>query len=148
MSASDIPERPFGVTLLALAVFVLATANLWRVLYTIQHRELLVSLNLPFPLAVYVALGGIWGMAWLVMAWGLWRLKEWARRGTLILMPVYQSATLAWVAVFARSDYQRGRWPFAVGAAVLVVALVLWILTMPRVRRAFDVEETKSTNDN
>jgi hypothetical protein len=148
MSASSKPERPIGVTLLALLVFVLAVVNLWRVPYSIQHRELLVSLNLPFPLAVHAALGGAWGIAWLVMAWGLWRLKDWARRITPILMAIYQAFRLAWLAVFSRTDYDRGRWPFTIAAAGLMIALTLWITTRPRARRAFDVEKMDETNDN
>ncbi len=148
MSVLDRPKRPFGVTLLAMAVLVLAVVNLWRVPYTIQHRELLGSLSLPFPLALHAALGGIWGMGWLVAAWGLWRLKEWARRATLVLVPIYQAYTLIWQAIFARSDYQRGRWPFTIAAAVLVTALFLWILARPRTRCAFEYEKRESTDDN
>jgi hypothetical protein len=148
MSTSVKPDRPFGVTLLALVVFVLAVVNLWRVPYTIQHRDLLVSLDLPFPLAVHAALGGVWGTAWLVMAWGLWRLKDWAQRITPILMVIYQAFSMTWLAVFSQTDYDRGRWPFTVAAAGLMIALTLWIMTRPRVRRAFDVEEMDETNDN
>jgi len=141
--SSDSPisqKRPFGVTLLALAVFVLAMGNLWRVPYAIGRRDVLMPLDFPFPLAVHAALGGLWGAAWLVAAWGLWRLKEWGRRFALILTPVYHAFTLAWLAIFARSDYQRGRWPFAIGAAALIIALTLWILTRPHVRGAFEGE--------
>lgn len=148
MKPPDSPKRLFSVTLLALVVFVLAVVNLWRVPYTVRHCELLTSLSLQFPPAVYATLGGAWGVAWLVVAWGLWRQRDWARRTVLILMPIYQVFTLSWLAIFARSDYERGRRPFTITAAVLVTALTFWIATRPRVHCAFKAEKMEKSNDN
>lgn len=147
-SAHHKPARPLSVTCLALAVFLLAVPSLWRMPYAINHWSLLTSLTLPFPLLLHVALGGLWGITWFVLALGLWRLKNWARRHTMIVFPAYQVYTQGWLMLFGRSDYLRGRLLFAAATAILASGLVLWVLARPHIRQVFEMETTELGNDH
>jgi uncharacterized membrane protein (DUF2068 family) len=138
--------RSASVTWLALAVFSLAGVNLGRAAYTLSQWPLLASLDLPTPLALSVVLGGLWGGILLAAAWGLWRLRAWGRRLTLIAFPIYQAWVVIWQFVFARADYARGRLLFVVVASLALTAVVVWPLTRPHVREAFNCGPTPGTD--
>jgi hypothetical protein len=141
-------KRPGGVTWLAAAVFLLAVANLGSVPYDLGRWPVLSALNLPFPVAVRVGLNGMWGGIGLALAWGLWRLRPWGRRLTLILFPVYEVYAVGWQLLFARGTYERGRLGFAALLALLGIAVVAYVLTRPRVKEAFKSKgRTWSTNN-
>ena len=137
-------KRPTTVTCLAIAVFLLSMANLGSAYVGITRRTLFSTLDLSLPLWVATTLGGLWGVVWLAMGWGLWRLKPWARRAMLAVFPLYEIITIGRQVIFARGPYERGRLPFAIGVAILLVLVISFTLTRPRIRRAFepDHEET------
>mgnify|MGYP000452872467 CR=1 FL=1 len=74
----------------------------------------------------------------LFMAWGLWRMLSWARRGIFVALPVYLLLVLGQQAIFVRGDYERGRLPFLAGLSVFSTALVAFILSRRRIRQAFE----------
>ncbi len=133
-------ERPILVTWLALAVFFLSAGNLGGVYAGFTRWPVLATLDLALPTWVLMLRGGIWGAVWLFVAWGLWRLLPWARRATIILFALYELTTIGQQVIFTRGVYERGRLPFAIVTAVLLVALVSLVLTRPRIRRAFQGE--------
>lgn len=137
-------QRPRIVTWLALLVLLIGVANLlgaygllgrWRVLI---GAELSLS---PWGLLIPAA---VWGVGWGVLAWGLWTLRPWARRATLLAFPLYELMLIGRRLVFAQSVYARGRLPCAAGLGLLATVLVITVLTRPRVRRAFDQRSTES----
>ena len=102
-----------------------------------QEADLYAALGVSFPVPLEIVLSAVWGVALLSVSWGLWKLHTGARRAALILLPVYGVFTIAWLAIFARSDYDSGRLPFLVLMSALGVLLLLWMLTRRRVREAF-----------
>jgi hypothetical protein len=86
----------YGVLLLAAGYFLLAGQALFR--YLIQDGY---TLSVP---AWYLPLvGALWGGLWLVLGISLWRRREWARRFTLIVLPLQILFWLADWRLFSRS---------------------------------------------
>ena len=137
-------RRPTAVTWLAIAVFLLSVVNLGGVYAGLTRRSVFATLDLSLPIWVIAASGGVWGIVWLAVTWGLWRLRPWARRAMLAVFPLYEIITIGRQVIFAQGPYESGRLPFAVGVAILLVLAISFTLTRPRIRRAFepDHEET------
>jgi hypothetical protein len=132
------PKRPLFVTLLAGVVFSLSAVSFASLAVGLARWQIFVDLDLSLPLWLLAASGGVWGLVWLVFAWGLWRLLPWARRGTMVCWVVYQVMTIGQQVLFARGSYERERLPFTVCATILLTALVIVGLMHPRVRQVFE----------
>ncbi len=131
-------RRPASVTWLALAVFVLAMANLFGAASGITRRALFATLDLALPLWAIVATAGAWGIAWLALGWGLWRLRPAARPATMLAFALYALMEFCQQALFAQGGYERGRLPFVAAMSVLAAGVAIFVLTRPGVRRAFN----------
>jgi hypothetical protein len=120
--------RPRSVTLVALAVLGLAAYNLLGALSAIQRYTVLSALPLGLPAAYLLASSAVWAALLGTLVAGLWRLKEWARRGTLLALTLY--VALGWLErlLLARSEFAEVSAPFVVafqGAWLLLVWLAL-----------------------
>ena len=135
------PRRPARVTWLALLVFILALAHLLSIVDVIRRWDLYRTLVTSLPMGVLAGLSGIWLVVWVVLGWGLWTCREWARRGTLIAVPLNGLLAIGQTLIFARSPYARERLPFAIGLAVLFSAVVALLLTRPEIKRVFGAHE-------
>jgi hypothetical protein len=130
------------VTLIALLVGAIGVVRIVRAARRLADADLYTALEalgsgVSFPVHLDVLLSLVWGVILLAVWWGLWRLRPWARRAALIVLPAYAAFSLAWLAIFVRADYDRGRLPFAALAALVGVALIALVLNRRRVRRAF-----------
>ncbi len=134
-------KRPAAVTWIALLVFLLAGANLAAAGRIIARWSVYASLGLEVPIWVPLVLSAGWGGTWLIVSGELWRLKRWARRAALVLFPLYELTMIGQPLLYAQGAYTRGRLPLIVAAAIALSALVLFILTRPHVRRAFEQAE-------
>lgn len=130
-------RRPPFVTLLGLVVFMLSSVNLASAVITIARRDVFAAEELAIPLEIISISGAIWGLAWLVVGVGLWRCKEWARKGALILFPAYTLVSLVVQVLLARGDYERDQFPFQIVTSCLLVGIIAWGLTRRRTRLAF-----------
>ncbi len=133
--------RPLSVTLLALAVFILAAFNLTGLIAGWVRWPVLAPLNLTLPLWMLLLWDGIWGVLWLIIAGGLWRLAGWARRLALIAFPLYAALTVGREAFFAKGDYERGRLPFVIATAAAFGAWGMLTLLNRGGQRAFQHDE-------
>src|SRR5436190_16373101 len=97
--------RPRSVTLVALLVFSMAVFNLVSVIGVVQAYTVLAGLGLALPPWVLAAASGIWTIVFCALAVGLWRLKQWARVGTMAALTVYLAQIWAERLFFGRSDY-------------------------------------------
>ncbi len=141
------PKRPLFVTLLAIAVFSLSAASFASLVVGLARWQIFVDLGLSLPLWLLMASGGVWGLVWLVVTWGLWRLLSWARRTTIICLIVYQVMMIGQQVLFMRGDYERDRLPFVISITILVIALVIAGLMRPRVRQAFEDSNWVTSNE-
>jgi hypothetical protein len=129
--------RPRSVTFVALLVLSLAVFNLVSVISVVQAYTVLAGLGLALPPALLAAASGLWTVVFGALAIGLWRLKQWARLGTLAALPLYLAQIWAERLFFGRSDYVRVSAPFYAVVHLLLLLLVWGLLGRGRVRRAF-----------
>ncbi len=139
-------NRPIGVTLIALGFLWIGCcgtlffpiigltggmSSLWRfALGSIIHSEAWLK-------TISYALNSVWFLLYVVYAvigFGLWKLKNWARKSTLGIAIVGVIAGLVVSLVFVR--------PIILGISVIGIAVVQlgwlgWYLMRPRVRYAF-----------
>lgn len=133
----SLPERPGSLRWLCLGLAAAGAINLGAAVRTAQLTPDYTALGVTFPPVLGVIAGLGWGAGFLWSAWRLWRLRSGSPRQVLILVVGHSLYQLAWMRVFARSDYAVDRWPFEALTAVLLAALVAWILNRPRVRALF-----------
>ncbi len=130
--------RPPIVTLLALAVLSLAVVSLGSAYVGLARRDMLTALPLSLPAAAIIALNGVMGTGGVLLAFGLWFLRPWARIGMLTAVPLALLLRLALGGIFTRAAYERGGLWFEGAAAGAIIALIFFVLTRKHVRRAFD----------
>jgi hypothetical protein len=130
-------KRPWSVTFLTLGVLTLTGAYLVRSFQTVRQWEFLAAL----PLTVspwYLLLSGIfWGLAGLVVAAGLWRGSGWAPRAARGLALAFSLYYWGDRLLLADRGAALLNWPFRLGATLLLLGLVFWILSLKKARTYF-----------
>jgi hypothetical protein len=134
-------RRPAGVTWLVLLVFILALAHLLSIVDIFRRWDLYRTLETSLPVWALAGLGGVWLAVWSMLGGGLWTCREWARRGTLVAVPLYGVLAIGQTLLFARSLYAHERLPFAAGLAVIASLVVILLLTRPGIKRVFGRHE-------
>jgi hypothetical protein len=89
--------------------------------------------HVPLWFDVLFGIGGAIGLAW--AAWRLWmrhRRDSRAAGFALLCWGALAAAVAARSALFAQADYERGRLPFFVLAALILLALGLVLRTVKR----------------
>jgi hypothetical protein len=129
--------RPLSVTLLALAVLCLAAFNLLGAVSGFQQYAFLRSLPLAVSPVYLITSRAGWAVAFGALAFGLWRLKQWGRVGTLAIFTLYvaQSWVDRWL--FDRTDFARALAPYALGISLVALAVVWGILLHRKTRQSF-----------
>ena len=130
-------KRPRCVTLFALAVLYLSVVNLargWLASFGLGFER---TLPLSLPLPYLAACGLIWGIAFAVIAFGLWRLWPWARSLALGAILLYQGHIWANHLLFDVSAYSRQVWPFHVGISIVWIVVVWGFLALPGIRQLY-----------
>jgi hypothetical protein len=122
---------------MALVELLLAAYHLLGAVSSAQRYTVLSTLPLSLPPAYLLASNAVWALVFGLLGWGLWRLREWARRGTLAAVSAY--VALGWLErlVWARSDYARTSVPFFLALHAAWLLLVWVALLRRRVRQNF-----------
>lgn len=136
-------KRPRLVTWLALLVLLLGVANLIGAYGLLLRWQALTLVELSLPLWALLAPAAVWGVIWPVLALGLWGLRPWARLGVMFGFPLYELILVGRQVVFAQGAYSRGALPLKAALALALTAIIIVVLTRPRIRRAFDWRGTK-----
>ena len=134
-------RRPASVTWLVLLVFILALTNLLSVIDITGRWNLYRTLQTSLPVWVFAAMNGLWAAVWATLGGGLWVCREWARRATLVALPVYMLLSIGQTLLVARSSYSHERLPFSIGLAVLISVIVVLLLTRPGIKQVFGTQE-------
>jgi len=130
-------RRPFRVTLIAVAVLLLAAANLVRFVYALNQAEFMRSLGLDGPQIALALTGAIWVIGFGVAAIGLYRLKRWAWRWILAAIVLYQANLWLIRLAFEKSSTEALTRPADAAISILSIVLVWAILLWPRMRQVF-----------
>ena len=138
------PRRPWFLWGLSLIVLMTGVYNLLLALDQAINAGDYRALGVSYPPLLRSALALVWGIGFAAVGIGLWRRRQWARRGLLILVSNYGAFGVLWLVVYAESDFSRDRIAFQVAVTAGVIGAVAWITRWRRVRRAFKTEENKS----
>ncbi|CAG1003724.1 hypothetical protein GPROT1_04154 [Gammaproteobacteria bacterium] len=133
-------KRPFGVTLLAVAVLLLAAWNAGQAAVAARDMSFMQSQGASAPGSVLIVTGVTWAIGFVIAALGLWRLKAWGRHWTLIAIVAYQLQVWIGRLTLERSSYEALTRPAALALSISSMALVWFILFLPKIRRVFDTQ--------
>jgi len=131
-------RRPLRVTLIALAVLLLAAANLARSVQALKQAEYMRDLGLEGVFFALTATGAIWTAGFGAAGVGLLKLKRWARVWALAAIVLYQSNLWIIRLVFEKSEIDISTRPADAVISILSILLVWAILFTSRARRAFE----------
>jgi hypothetical protein len=122
-------RRPFGITILAILMFISAVIEIIGGLTSVIG-------NTPTGTASDVLLGWfplVLGVITLILAWGLWTLKPWAYWGTLVVEIVN-----ILIHFFGFLGLPKTHSALAViSGGVISIIIVIYLLVDRNVRRAF-----------
>jgi hypothetical protein len=126
-------KRPFSVTILLWLVLSLTAWNGLRLVTAIQWWNTLFEFD-ALPGLLYIAIsGGIWLTVGIVLLWGIWRRKAWTRYA---LLGAGAGFTVWYWCDKLLLQSSRENWPFALGATVSLLILVM-ICVVPQRTKAF-----------
>ena len=140
-------HRPVRVTFIALVVLSLAATNLVRFSHALNQADLMKSLSLEGALNAQMLTGITWTVGLGAAAYGLFRLRLWAWKWTLVAIVLYHSNLWLIRLVFERSPEEPlTRLPDLIFSALGI--LFIWaLLFWPRVYRTFHNTQTRVPND-
>jgi len=130
-------SRPVSVTLLAFGVFCLAVFNLLGVINGILRYSFVSGLPVKVSPLYLIVSNAFWGLTFVGLSFGLWRLKRWGRIGVLVALSLYvaQSWFNRWV--LSRADYMQVSAPFAVFLSAVILGIVWGLLLRCTIRDVF-----------
>lgn len=142
LSVVDILKRPSSVTLLAVAVLLLAAWNAGQALTAAQQLSFMQSQGVGVPGELLIVTGTTWAIGFLIAAFGLWRLKAWGRRWMLIAIVAY--LLQVWIERFTleRSFYEALTRPADLVVSLCAIIGVWSFLFLPKIRRAFNQQQS------
>jgi len=131
-------KRPFRITLIALGVISLALFNAWRAVLVARRLEDMRDLGLEGPAAAALLLTGIvWAVGFGAAAFGLYRLRRWARRWAMAGIVLYQASLWLIRLIFEKSPDEPLTRPADAAIALLGIVVVWGVLSWPSLRRTF-----------
>lgn len=137
MKKKNMSRRPFAVTCLFALVLTLSGLQAIKLWAVISSWDALTNLPLSVSPLYLGASAFVWLIVGAVLAYGLWQAKAWAPRAILWATIVY--VAMGWLdrLLMQAKGPQQSNWLFAVGLSVILMASVIGILTLPKVRAYF-----------
>lgn len=125
------------VILLTALLLILSVANMGRAVLAARYSTRLPDLPLTVSLDYLAAMGGFWGVTFIICAIGLSLFREWGRRSTLAAVTLYQMNVWANRLLFSVSDYARQTVPRDVVLTVTLLLLFWMPMHLPSIRQLF-----------
>lgn len=130
-----LPE--IGVILLIALLLILGIANVGQAVLALRYSNRLPDLPLTISLDYLGAMGGFWGVTFMICAIGLSLFREWARRTTLAAVTLYQMNVWTNRLLFSISDYARQTVRRDMVLTVMFLLLFWFPLHLPPIRQMF-----------
>jgi len=125
------------VLVLGFLILALGLANLGRAGVAIYYEARLPDLPMTVSWAYLAAIGGFWGVVFIVCAVGLMRFRPWGRWMTLIMVSLYEAHVWMNRLLFDASDYAFQTRPWDFMLTLLLLALIWGALSPRSIRRVF-----------
>ena len=127
-------KRPWSVTWLALGVLSLVAVYLTRFGTTVSQWDFLSRLPLSISPFYLAATGLFWGLSALPLVWGLWRGKAWSTKALRVYSLLFTLYYWLEEWLIESSPLRNTNWPFLLSLTVVLLILVFWIISRPKVR--------------
>ena len=131
-------KRPFSVTILLWLVLCLTAWSGLRLATAFQWRQTLMEFA-SSPRLLYIAVSaGIWLIIGISLLWAMWQVKAWVRFALFWAGAAF--GVWYWCDRLLLQT-SRANWPFALGATVLILSLVIICVVHPRTKTFFTQRE-------
>lgn len=125
------------VILLSALTLALGAANVGRAVMAVRYSARLPDLPTTVSLEYLAAMGGVWGITFVVCSVGLSLFREWARRATLAAVGLYEINGWMNRLLFSASDYADQTIPRDIALTVIFLLLFGIPLNLPQIRQTF-----------
>jgi hypothetical protein len=122
--------QPCLVTLVIYGVFLLGAGYFLQAGQALSHYSLNSQLPLSVPAWYQPLSGALWGVLWVVLGTGMLRRREWARRFSLVVIPLQIGFWLADWWLFSRSKIAIQSFGFDLLLRLLLAGLSVGILLL------------------
>lgn len=130
-------SRPFSVTILAVVVLILSVYYFTRLIVILRGWNFWAANLLPNSDWYLLLTGLVWGMIFLVGAAGLWLGWTPARKGMLILVPIYSAYLWIERFVLAQINHSSPNWLFFLIVTALTLVWTYWVLIRKSAKQFF-----------
>lgn len=125
------------VIVLSVLPLALGLGNLARAVLALRYDAILPNLPMRVGLVYLAAMGGFWGLIFVVCAAGLARFHHWSRWATLAAATLYQAHIWLNHFLFDANDYARQVWPRDAVLTLLLLVSIWGPLNWPSIRKVF-----------
>jgi len=131
-------KRPFSVTVLIFGVLINAVFYINRFYQTFKQWGFLTKLPLAISPVYFILTGLLFGVAGLLVTWGLWVGRSWAPKATKVY--VLAVAIYYWVdrLLIVNSEISRESWLLSVIGTIFILGLPFLVLMRLRSRSYFE----------
>jgi hypothetical protein len=129
-------KRPRTITGLVILFLIVSLFQLYRFSTVITQWAILKELPLSVSPLYLAGSGFLWGFCGLVLCWGIWTGKPWARSAALIISFVYTAFIWSDMIWIAEPDVLKTRWLINLIYSILGLSGI-WIILNLRKNKTF-----------
>ena len=147
MSSTRKIKRPWGVTLLCVAVLIVAGMNLARLAQAVREWQYLEKL-LPISPAYLAVTGLVWGALGLLAAWRMGQGQAWARWFGLAYIVAFSA--YYWIDRLFLPGYpgRNSNWAFSAGLNLFLIVWSVFTLIQPKAKQFFEANNDRRVKNS
>jgi hypothetical protein len=130
------PAQKWAV-FLSVLTFLLGLGNIGRAVMALRYSVRLPDLPTTVPLNYLAAVGGFWGVVFILCTVGLSCFLPWGRWLALAAVTLHQVHVWINRLVFDASDFARQTYPRDLALTLMLLLLFWGSLTLPPIRKIF-----------
>lgn len=130
-------RRPIGIKVLCVLLFLISLFYLLRLGQVLLHWSRLEKLPLTITPLYLAADSLVWCVSAIILAWGLWVGRSWARPTTLIMSILFSLAFWADRIWIAEPEGLAQRWPVNLILTIIGLGMILLVLSRKSTRDYF-----------
>ena len=123
-------RRPIGIKVLSIPLFLISLFYLLKLSQVLLHWSRLEKLPLTISPFYLAADSLVWCVSAIILAWGLWVGKSWARPTTLIMSILFSMVFWADRIWIAEPEGLAQRWPINLILTIMGLGMILLILSL------------------
>jgi hypothetical protein len=130
-------RRPIGIKVLSVLLFLISLFYLLKLSQVLLHWSRLEKLPLTIS-PLYLAVDSlVWCVSAIILAWGLWVGRSWARPTTLIISILFSLVFWADRIWIAEPEGLAQRWPINIILTIIGLGMILLVLNRKSTRDYF-----------